>query len=49
LEYAVEATVTEPPRETADPFTVIDEFASLAFVIDPSAITASGPCGPCIP
>ena len=32
----VSPTVTEPPRETAEPLIVIDEFASFAFAIDPT-------------
>ena len=32
----VSPTVTEPPRETAEPLMVIDEFASFAFAIDPT-------------
>ena len=32
----VSPTVTDPPRETAEPLIVIDEFASFAFAIDPT-------------
>ena len=39
----VSPTVTEPPRETADPLIVIDEFAKAAFAIPPPVVAVSVP------
>jgi len=40
FEYAVVATFTLPPKDTADPLIVIDEFVSFAFVIEPASIAS---------
>ena len=39
----VSPTVTEPPRETAEPLIVIDEFAKAAFAMPPPVVAVSVP------